>query len=69
MNKIHFKTNINCGNCIQKVTPILDEIEGIQQWSVDTADAQKILTVETNTVAAEEIIAKIYDAGFDIESL
>ena len=67
MNKIHFKTNINCGNCIQKVTPILDEIEGIQEWAVDTDDAQKILTVETNTVAAEEIITKIYDAGFDIE--
>ncbi|CAA6798498.1 MAG: Unknown protein [uncultured Aureispira sp.] len=69
MNKIHFKTNINCGNCIQKVTPILDAIEGIQEWSVDTSDPQKILSVDTNVVTAEEVITKIYDAGFDIEQL
>lgn len=69
MNKIHFKTNINCGNCIQKITPVLDEIEGIKEWSVDTSNAQKILTVETNLVTAEEIITRVYDAGFDIAML
>jgi len=69
MHKVQFKTNINCGNCIQKVTPILDGIEGIQEWSVDTNTAQKILTVETNIVPAEEIITNIYEAGFDIEKL
>lgn len=69
MNKIHFKTNINCSNCVQKITPILDEIEGIHGWSVDTSNAQKILTVETNTVTAEEIITRVYNAGFDIAIL
>lgn len=69
MNKIHFKTNINCNNCIQKVTPTLDTIEGIQNWSVDTNDAQKILTVETDTTTAEEIITGIQNIGFDITKL
>lgn len=69
MNKIHFKTNINCNNCIQKVTPTLDTIEGIQNWSVDTDDAQKILTVETDTTTAEEIITGIQNIGFDITKL
>ncbi|MBL4650127.1 MAG: heavy-metal-associated domain-containing protein [Aureispira sp.] len=69
MNKIHFKTNINCNNCIQKVTPTLDTIEGIQNWSVDTDDAQKILTVETDTATAEEIITGIQNIGFDITKL
>jgi len=69
MNKVHFKTNINCSNCVQKVTPILDNIEGIKEWSVDTNTEQKILTVETNEMVVEEIITKIYDAGFDINSL
>jgi copper chaperone len=69
MNKIHFKTNINCNSCIQKVTPILDEIEGIKNWSVDTDNTQKILTVETDTTTAEEIITGIQDIGFDIAKL
>ena len=69
MHKIHFKTNINCGNCVQKITPILDAIEGIQVWSVNTSNEQKILTVETEKVTAEEIITKVYDAGFDIARL
>lgn len=69
MKKIHFKTNINCSSCIQKVTPILDEIKGIKNWSVDTDDAQKILTVETDSTTAEEIITGIQDIGFDITKL
>lgn len=69
MNKIHFKTNINCNSCIQKVTPILDEIKGIKNWSVDTDNAQKILTVETESATADEIIAGIQDIGFDIAKL
>jgi copper chaperone len=69
MNKIHFKTNINCNSCIQKVTPILDEIEGIKNWSVDTDNTQKILMVETDTTTAEEIITGIQDIGFDIAKL
>jgi copper chaperone len=69
MNKIHFKTNINCNSCIQKVTPILDEIKGIKNWSVDTDNAQKILTVETESATAEKIIEGIQDIGFDIAKL
>lgn len=69
MNKIHFKTSINCGNCVRTITPILDAIEGIHSWSVDTEDPKKVLTVETNTVTAEEIITEVYDAGFDIAIL
>ena len=69
MKKIHFKTNINCNSCIQKVTPILDQIEGIKNWSVDTDDTQKTLTVETDVTTAEEIITGIQDIGFDIATL
>lgn len=69
MNKIHFTTSINCGNCVRAITPILNAVEGIHSWSVDTDDPKKVLTVETNTVAASEIITVVYDAGFDIAVL
>lgn len=66
MQSLQFKTNINCGGCIKAVTPFLDEIEGIQNWTVDTQNPDKILVVEGDTVAAAEVVAAVEDAGFEI---
>ena len=46
METLKFKTNINCGGCIATVTPVLNTLEGIFKWDVDTANREKILTVE-----------------------
>ncbi|MBX2929578.1 MAG: heavy-metal-associated domain-containing protein [Saprospiraceae bacterium] len=61
-----FKTTINCQNCIRTVTGFLNEVPGIERWEVDTADPDKILTVFGDAVTAEEIIAAVEEAGFDI---
>ncbi|GAB5554958.1 MAG: hypothetical protein Sapg2KO_45490 [Saprospiraceae bacterium] len=68
MDKIQFKTNINCGNCIKAVTNFIEEVDGLQSWKVDTDNPDKILTVEGNLQAAA-IIEAVEDAGFDIEYL
>lgn len=68
MDKIQFKTNINCGNCIKAVTNFIEEVEGLQNWKVDTDNPDKILTVEGNLQAAA-VIEAVEDAGFDIEYL
>src|SRR5690606_29128046 len=31
-----FKTNINCEACVAKVTPTLNNVEGISHWEVNT---------------------------------
>jgi len=64
-----FKTNINCNGCIAKVSPILDSTNGITKWNVDTADANKTLSVVSKGISKEEIIAVIQKAGFKIEVL
>lgn len=58
-----FHTNINCGNCIAKVTPFMDEAENITHWEVDTQDPNKVLTVESS-LSESEIIALIASAGY-----
>jgi len=68
MEKQQFKTNINCGSCIKKVSVFLDEVENIQ-WKVDTNNPDKILTVESTSVKKEEIIEAVESAGFDIEEV
>ena len=62
-----FKTNINCGGCIAKVKPALDSIEGIKNWNVDTDNASKILTVESEGIAEDKVVEIIKAKGFNIE--
>lgn len=66
---IKFKTNINCGGCVAKVTPFLNEAEGICHWEVDTENKDKILSVHTEEICEEEVIKKVKEAGFKIEIL
>ena len=73
MNQEHinlqFKTNINCSGCIAKVTPFLNDAEGIQHWEVDTNNKDKILSVESDGITEAEVIKKVQEAGFKIELL
>lgn len=67
--KFVFKTNIKCGGCVATVTPFLNAAKGIAQWSVDTMDNDKILSVLSNGILESEIIDIVQKAGFKIEEL
>ena len=72
MNQMQFKTNINCGSCIKSVTPILNAIEEIDAWQVDTTVAEKILTVDTEQSPIEmeqKVISAVSSAGFTIQKI
>ena len=65
MEIMKFKTNINCSNCVAKVTPFLDKKAGKGSWSVDTESNDKILTVENSELTAEDIVKTIKRTGFE----
>ena len=69
METLQFKTNINCGGCVAKVTPKLNEAKGIVNWKVDTGNPNKILTVETDNLPKESVIEIVKKAGFSIQPL
>ena len=69
MTTLKFKTNINCSNCVAKVTPFLNRKEGVQSWNVDTENPDKILTVETDELSAEDVIKVIKRTGFEAEKI
>jgi copper chaperone CopZ len=69
METFKFKTNINCGGCVAKIKPSLDEEKGISNWKIDTVDPQKILTVETGSLSVNEVIEVVKQAGFTIDKL
>lgn len=64
-----FKTNINCGGCLEKATPFLNNAEGICHWQVNINDSNKVLTVHSKGITEEEIIATVQKAGFKAETL
>lgn len=64
MEKLKFKTNINCSGCIAAVTPHLNNAEGIKNWAVDTTNPDKILTVEVEGIDADEVADTVEKAGF-----
>ncbi len=66
MSKLKYKTNINCGGCISKVTPFMDKISNAT-WEVDTTDKDKILTVEGEHLNNDEILSLVKEAGFEID--
>lgn len=69
METLEFKTNINCGGCVAKVTPHLNSNPGIREWNVDTNNPKKVLTVKTEILKAEDIKAIVQQAGFKAEKL
>lgn len=64
-----FKTNINCGSCVAKVTPALDAAEGICHWGVDTTTKDKILSVHSEGITAAEVIEVVKRSGFSIAEI
>ena len=69
IKNMKFKTNINCGGCISAVKPHLDNNAGITEWSVDTDNTDKILTVHSTEISEDDIIQIIQRIGFTIEPI
>ena len=67
--KYQFKTNINCGGCIEAVTPYLEANNAIQHWEVDINGPNKVLTVETDQLTDEMIREIVKKAGYRAENL
>lgn len=66
MTTLKYKTNLNCGSCVATVKPHLDGDPTIRRWSVDTADPNKVLTVEGEKISTENVERNVARAGFKV---
>ncbi|WP_343703502.1 hypothetical protein [Chitinophaga sp.] len=64
-----FRTNIRFKKDLQLIGPVLDKQPGIQRWTVDREDSDKVLRIETNSLLARDVIQLVTHAGFDCEEL
>jgi copper chaperone len=67
---LKFKTNIKCGGCIATVTPVLNNLEGINKWEVDVNNPDKVLTVEAQDAGAEtKLVNALKEKGYNAEKI
>lgn len=59
-----FKTNLNCGGCVSKVKPVLDQEAGVSEWNVDTDHPDKILKVTANGLSEQDVVSLVKQKGF-----
>jgi len=64
---LQFKTNLNCDGCVSKVKSDLDNAKGISEWNVDIANSDKILTIKSEGITEDEVVAIIKNKGFKAE--
>jgi copper chaperone len=70
METLKFKTNINCGGCVATVTPLLNGLKNIQHWEVDTANPDKVLTVNADdNLKAAEVIDTLKQKGYNATAI
>ena len=69
MESLKFKTNINCGSCVKAVTGFINDVEGVENWNVDTQNPDKILSVQGEGLQVTNILEAVKDAGFEIVEL
>ena len=69
MNTIKFKTNINCGGCLNTVTPHLNKLPFVISWDVEIENPDKILTVRLDKRDVHAVIDAVKEAGFEIKKL
>ena len=69
MKTYQFTTNIMCGSCIAKVTPVLNETFGETNWKVDIKDPKKVLTVSTADAKEDDVIKALEKVGYKAEEL
>ncbi len=69
MKTIQVKTNIMCGSCIAKVTPVLNETFGENNWKVDLQSPRKVLTVSTQDENVNRVIKTVEKGGYKAEEI
>lgn len=69
MRTLKFKSNINCTGCLSKVSPVLNEEQGIKNWDVDLQHDDRVLTVQTDILSPIEIEQAVSKAGFTLDEM
>lgn len=64
---MEFTTNIMCSSCIAKVTPVLNEVIGENNWKVDILNPKKTLSIISENASESQVISALQKIGYKAE--
>ncbi|MGI8599802.1 MAG: heavy-metal-associated domain-containing protein [Chitinophagaceae bacterium] len=70
MKILKFKTTITCSGCLGKVTPLLNEVLGEDNWEVDVKTPEKVLTIASDEeINTADVVNALEGAGYKAEMI
>jgi len=69
METLRFKTSLKCGGCVKAITPGLESLSLIGNWTVDLEHADKVLEINSPEDISEQVIDTVKKAGYQISRL
>lgn len=69
MKTYQFNTTLKCEGCVAKIKPFLDGDDKIKNWNVDLSKSPKVLSVESESISAEEVKDLLAKAGYKGEEI
>lgn len=64
-----FKTTLKCGGCVAKITPVLNSMKNVAEWSVDLNNPDRVLTVTLKDGDTHSVQEAVRGAGYTIEEI
>lgn len=64
MKTLKLKTDIHCQNCVNKVSPLLDSDDSIDNWSVDFEEGGSTLKIQGNQATEGHVEHILAQAGY-----
>jgi hypothetical protein len=59
-----FMTNLRSKKDVRKIEGILNQVVGREGWSLDLADVDKVLRIETRSLPPERVVQLLEQAGY-----
>lgn len=69
MEKLILKTDLSCTHCVKKVEPVLKSEPGIINYSIDLEHPDKLVTISSDGVDIDSIIANFKAVGYKAEKV
>ncbi|MEP5614454.1 MAG: DUF4396 domain-containing protein [Cyclobacteriaceae bacterium] len=66
MQTATFDTDIHCEKCVETLTPILNDDQGINDWSIDLSSEVKTLTVNGDSISETHVDELLGQGGFKV---
>ena len=69
MEKIVLKTDLSCQHCVGRVEPVLKSEPGILDYSIDLEHPDKLVSISSEGVNIDSIIANFKAVGYKAEKV